>query len=76
MARRTAAAPELFEATTSVASEWIEQNATDDFPGGVVRQGTIVGADHPILKAHAQWFQPLRSDVGEGSPPRHKLAGR
>ena len=66
----------LFKATQSFASEWIEQNALDDFPGGVVRQGTIVRADHPILKAHAQFFEPARADVGEGIPPRRQLDAR
>ena len=76
MRKTSAADPRLFEATTSIASEWIEQNALDDFPGGVVTQGTIVRADHPILQTHGQWFEPVRSDVGEGRPPRHRLADR
>jgi hypothetical protein len=46
----------LFEATQSFASEWIEQNALDDFPGGVVQKGLLVRAGHPILAAHPQWF--------------------
>jgi hypothetical protein len=45
----------LFKATQSFASGWIEQHAPDDFPGGVVRQGTIVRPNHPILKAHPQF---------------------
>jgi hypothetical protein len=53
--------PQLFEAATSIASEWIEQNALSEFPTGVCRQGTIVRADHPILKAHAQFFEPVRA---------------
>jgi hypothetical protein len=70
---KTAAAPEFYEATTSIASEWIDQNL-GDFPGGVVRQGTIVRAGHPILEAHGNFFEPLRSDVGEGTPPRRRQA--
>ena len=66
----------LFKATQSFASEWIEQYALDDFPGGVVRQGTIVRAGHPILKAHAQFFESARADVGEGIPPRRQLDAR
>ena len=57
----------LFEATQSFASEWIEQNALGDFPGGVVVQGTLVPAGHPILKAHADWFRPARADTREAT---------
>jgi hypothetical protein len=60
---RKADEPQFFEATTSIASEWIEQHALSEFPGGVVRQGTIVRADHPILKAHAQFFEPVRAHM-------------
>jgi hypothetical protein len=34
--KKTDDAAPLFEATQSFASEWIEQNALDDSPGGVV----------------------------------------
>ena len=59
----------LFEAITSGASVWIEENALDDFPGGVVAQGTLVPAGHPILKAHPDWFRPARADTRKGSWP-------
>jgi hypothetical protein len=76
MARRTAEpTPEFYEATTTICSEWIELNALDEFPTGVCRQGTVVKADHPIVKAHGQWFEPFRADVGDGGrPPRNRLA--
>jgi hypothetical protein len=71
MARRTAdPEPQLFEATTSIASEWIEQNALDGFRGGVCQQGVIVRAGHPILKAHGQWFEPVRAH----REPRERVA--
>ena len=37
--KKTDDAAPLFEATQSFASEWIEQNALDDSPGGVVPKG-------------------------------------
>lgn len=61
MARTKPDAPQLYEATTSIASEWIELNALDEFPSRVVPQGTIVRAGHPILKVHGQWFEPVRA---------------
>jgi len=68
-----AAAP-LFEATQSFASEWIEQNALDDFPGGVVQKGFLVRAGHPILAAHPQWFIPARADLYEGKSAGERIA--
>ena len=67
------AAP-LFEATQSFASQWIEQNALDDFPGGVVPKGFLVRADHPILHAHPQWFIPARADLHEGKHAGERIA--
>jgi hypothetical protein len=55
------AEPQLYEATTSIASEWIEQNALSEFPGGVCQRGVIVRAGHPILKVHGQFFEPARA---------------
>ena len=69
------AAP-LFEATQSFASEWIEQNALDDFPGGVVPKGFLVRADHPILQAHPQWFIAARADLHEGERAGERIAVR
>jgi len=81
--------PQLFEATTSIASEWIAHNALNDFPGGVCQQGTIVRAGHPILKAHAQfsslaaptWVRACqrgdgkRYERGLRTPPRPRHGG-
>jgi hypothetical protein len=64
----------LFEATQSFASQWIEENALDDFPGGVVRKGLLVRADHPILAAHPQWFIPARADLNEGKQAGERIA--
>ena len=64
----------LFEATQSFASEWIEQNALDDFPTGVVQKGLLVRASHPILKAHPQWFIPARADLPEGKHAGERIA--
>ena len=63
----------LFEATQSFASEWIEQNALDDFPTGVVQKG-LPRASHPILKAHPQWFIPARAHLDEGKHAGERIA--
>ena len=67
---------QLYEATTSFASQWVEDNALSDFPTGVVRVGTLVRAGHPILEAHGQWFEPAQAHVGEGTrPSRRQVVG-
>jgi hypothetical protein len=68
-ARKTSEPP-LFEAAQSFASQWLDEHGTDDFPGAVCRKGTLVRADHPIVKAHPGLFIPARPDAGEGHP-RH-----
>jgi hypothetical protein len=68
-----AAAP-LFEATQSFASQWIQENALDDFPGGVVPKGFLVRIDHPILHAHPQWFIEARADLHEGKHAGERIA--
>lgn len=64
----------LFEAVQSFASESIEQNALDDFPGGVVPKGFLVRADHPILQAHPQWFIAARAGLDEGRHAGERIA--
>jgi hypothetical protein len=65
VAKRIGAEP-LVEAIQSFASEWIDKNALSDFPGGVVRKGLLLRADHPIVKQYADQFRPARADIHEG----------
>jgi hypothetical protein len=62
-ARKTDEPEPLYEATQSFASQWIDENALDDFATGVVKKGTLVRASHPILKAHPELFIPARADL-------------
>jgi len=66
----------LVEAVQSFASEWIDLNALSDFPGGVVRKGTLLRADHPVVKQHADQFRPgPRGHPGGQEPARAALPG-
>ena len=56
----------LVEAVQSFASAWINEHALSDFPGGVVRKGTLLRADHPVVKHHADQFISARADIHEG----------
>jgi hypothetical protein len=70
---RTQEPAPLYEAVQSFASRWAEIHARADFPTGVVKKGTLVRADHPIVEAHRDLFMPARSDVGEGKRPGELL---
>ena len=64
MARTKTDQPALVECTETFASDWIDKHGLSDFPTGVCRQGTLLHADDPCVKAHPQWFEPVRAHVG------------